>query len=138
MSIYMCKEADGSLTEHTVPNGITHAQVMAQLPNAVLQDGSLPDGRLFRAWDMDSDGNVTVDIAKGKELLHNVRRAKRAKQFESDLDVLDRKAKGIPLASGESSETALASMTSYKEDTDDVRQAAIDAAVTEQDLVELI
>jgi len=149
MSNFIYKEKDGSLSEFTVApeyagqlniGDRVKASVIAEGPvehfQKVVED-DMPSRKLFPAWDFNSDGNVVVSIPKGKEFLHNHRRAKREKAFAPNLDIIDRASKNIPLKADESESSAKSANDSIKSD-DDALQIQIDACKTEQDLLNAI
>ena len=97
----------------------------------------LPKNRVFRnAWDCDSK-SLFVDMVKGKNIAHEIRREKRTKAFAPNLDVIDRASKGIPLKSSESDSGAKSANASIKSD-DDALQIQIDSATSEEDLLNAI
>ena len=111
-----------------VPDGVTFK---------IINNDLMPSHVFRSAWDFDGS-EVDVDIEKGKEVCHRIRRIKRDEAMADNLDIVQRNAAGIPLAPGEDATAAANANASYKANVDDVAQSAIESATTETELLDAI
>lgn len=89
----------------------------------IVADDVIPTDRTFRnAW-VKSGATVNEDLPKCKEIAHETRRTKRAKEFKPHDDVI---MKQIPGADADAAEAARAAIRTKYE----TMQTAIDAAAT--------
>lgn len=108
-----------------VPTGVSYKIVdNAAMPNSVLRDSWVFDGR-----------SVSVDVEKGKGVANQIRRLHREEYMKGNLAVIEKAAVGIPLKAGESASRSKSDNAAYKKDVDDITQAEIEAALTEDDLL---
>jgi hypothetical protein len=101
--------------------------VPAGVDYEIIEEGSLPTDRFFRnAW-VKGTGKVDIDLPKAKEIGHEVRRQKRAEEFQPFDEVI---AKQIP---GKDATQAEAKRQEIRDKYSGV-QDAIDAAETPDDI----
>ena len=119
-------------------NGFTAEQVVKDVPEGVpyklVETANNPSRVLRGAWKLNNSA-VDLDIDKGKEIAHEIRRDKRTEAMKENLELIQKDAAGIPLAPGENVATAKQANAAYKSDIDDVMQEAIDAASDESGLL---
>lgn len=111
-----------------IPENVTSQKV---------EHDTLPDPILRGAWKLNGS-NVDVDMVKGKEVCHTIRREKRDEFMADNLEIIQKNAVGIPLAPGEDATAAANANAAYKSDVDDVAQNAIESATSESELLSAI
>ena len=85
-------------------NELARKVVPAGLAYEIVEETEIPSDRTFRdAWVQDAPGHVGEDLAKAKEVGHEIRRTKRAEEFAPHDEVI---AKQIPGADAEAAEAA--------------------------------
>jgi hypothetical protein len=113
------------LQAKVVPNDATLTEIVpvADVPS---------DRRLRNAWKQGEQGaKVGVDMVKGKDIVHELRRAAREVEFKPHDDII---AKQIPGADAVAAEAARAAIrTKY-----DQMQTDVDAATVPTDLITII
>lgn len=110
---------------NAVPQGVDYK---------ILDNDLMPSHILRNAWKLNGD-LVEVDITKGKEVAHEIRREKRDSVMSANLALIEKDAMGIPLKAGESAANSKSQNNQYKKNVDDVAQSEIDNALNEDDLV---
>lgn len=91
-----------------------------------IQDAEVPADRTFRAAWKDSDGAVTVDLSKAREIHREMlRRARKPKLEALDVEVMRNITNSAKLAEIEAKKQELRDATAYP---------AIDSAATPEDL----
>ena len=80
-------------------NVLARQVVPAGLAYQIVEESAIPTDRTFRAaWVQDAPGHVGEDLAKAKEVGHEIRRAKRNEEFAPHDEVI---AKQIPASAWE-------------------------------------
>lgn len=118
----------------TIDDMIVGRNIPKNVPFEKVEHDSLPSTVLRGAWKLNGS-SVDVDIPKGKEIAHGVRRSKREEFMADNSDLIQRDSIGIPLKPGQSATAAKLANKNYKQDVDDVMQVAIDAATDEAELL---
>jgi hypothetical protein len=75
-----------------VPQGVT---------GKVVDSTKMPSRLLRNAWKLNAD-KVDIDIPKGKEISHSLRRAARETALKDNIEIMKQGNAGIPLKAGQS------------------------------------
>ena len=113
-------------------NVLARQVVPAGLAYQIVEESAIPTDRTFRAaWVQDAPGHVGEDLAKAKEVGHEIRRAKRNEEFAPHDEVI---AKQIPGASAEEAEAAREEIRTRYEAIQTAIEGAADTATIKTEL----
>ena len=103
----------------------------------VLDNASMPSHKLRNAWKLNTD-RVDIDIPKGKEIAHAIRREAREIALKDNVELIKSDSAGIPLKAGSKSVAVAKAENSAYMEIDNAMQIEIDAATTENKILNAI
>jgi hypothetical protein len=120
---------------HTIES-VSKTDAVPDSGHKIVDSTKMPSRLLRNAWKLNAD-KVDIDIPKGKEISHSLRRAARETALKDNIEIIKQGNAGIPLKAGQSVETAQSENAAYML-IDDANQVSIDNATNESDLLAVI
>ena len=121
---------------HTIES-VSKTDAVPNSGHKIVDSTKMPNRLLRNAWKLNTD-RVDIDIPKGKEIAHSLRREARENALKDNVDLIKSDSAGIPLKAGSKSVAVAKSENSAYMEIDNAMQIEIDAATTESTLLSAI